>query len=166
MINRKNKIPFRCKRFYFQAFLCFALHYVALAQDEYQMLNTKIAYQATMVKNNVEVNNTTPNEQVGNKTIAKECLAIENGISLKSKENKRVFFIECIGKFPNNYLQVFNRWGTEVFEMKGYDNSWEGTSTGAETMGAVRKLPIGTYYYTLDLGDGESTKNGWLYITK
>ena len=29
------------------------------------------------------------------------------------------------------------------------------------------KLPVGTYYYTLDPGDGQTPpKSGWLYITR
>ena len=56
------------------------------------------------------------------------------------------FFIECIEEYPNNNLQVFNRWGTKVFEMQGYDNSWDGTSQGRATINTADRLPVGTYF--------------------
>lgn len=96
-----------------------------------------------------------------------ECLTVYNRFSYSSHKIKNVFFVECAEQYPNNYLQVYNRWGTKVFEMKGYDNSWNGSSTGIKTMGAKRKLPIGTYYYDFDLGDASHHKlSGWLYISK
>ena len=74
---------------------------------------------------------------------------------------------ESIQKYPKNFLQVFNRWGTRVYHEKGYNHNWDGSTTGLATMGSERKLPIGTYYYILDLGDGTTNqKLGWLYISK
>jgi len=94
-----------------------------------------------------------------------DCLAVYNGI--QQNESNFGFVIKCIEKYPNNYLQVFNRWGTKVYDMKGYDNTWDGLSTGVSAMGAQRKLPIGTYFYTLDLGiDKPLQKEGWIYIVK
>lgn len=39
-------------------------------------------------------------------------------------------------KFPNNTLQIFNRWGKKVFEQMNYQNNWGGEG-----------LIDGTYYY-------------------
>ncbi|MDC0008102.1 gliding motility-associated C-terminal domain-containing protein [bacterium] len=96
-----------------------------------------------------------------------ECLTVYNEFSPNGDGVNEVFFIECIDQFPNNFLQVFNRWGTKVFEMRGYDNTWEGISTGRATINTDEKLPVGTYYYTLNPGDGETkAKAGWLYISR
>jgi gliding motility-associated-like protein len=48
-------------------------------------------------------------------------------------------------------IRVFNRWGELVFESKGYGESqeWDGTRNG-------RPLPVGAYYYIIDLKDGKS----------
>ena len=77
-----------------------------------------------------------------------------------------VFFIECIENYPNNNVKVFNRWGNQVFEMDNYDNTWDGTSMGRATVSASEKLPVGTYFYLIDFGDGSEPKTGWLYITR
>jgi gliding motility-associated-like protein len=49
-------------------------------------------------------------------------------------------FIEQLGRVD---VKVFNRHGMLVFEKRGYDNLWDGTSNG-------RPLPEGSYYYIID----------------
>jgi len=96
-----------------------------------------------------------------------ECLTVFNEFSPNNDGANDTFFIECIDQYPNNTLQVFNRWGIKVFEMRNYDNTWDGTSTGRATINESEKLPVGTYYYTLEPGDGTtSPKAGWLYISR
>ena len=94
------------------------------------------------------------------------CLTIYNEFSPNGDGVNETFRIDCIDQYPNNYLKVVNRWGNLVYEKNGYDNSWDGTSTGRATINADRKLPVGTYYYVLDLGDGTAPKKGWLYINR
>ncbi|NER17328.1 gliding motility-associated C-terminal domain-containing protein [Spongiivirga citrea] len=73
--------------------------------------------------------------------------------------------IENITLFPNNNVQLFNRWGHEVFSAKGYSNNWEGTSTSKHVIGIGSKLPVGTYYYVIDLGQERTSRlAGWIYI--
>jgi gliding motility-associated-like protein len=49
------------------------------------------------------------------------------------------------------HVQVFNRWGEPVFESKGYggSNEWDGTRNG-------KPMPVGTYYYIINVDDGKS----------
>ncbi|WP_165819402.1 gliding motility-associated C-terminal domain-containing protein [Flagellimonas aquimarina] len=62
--------------------------------------------------------------------------------------------------FPSNKLEVFDRYGNSVFEMQGYDSSWDGT-------GSSGNLPKGTYFYILDLnGDGVEIVKGWIQIIR
>jgi len=96
-----------------------------------------------------------------------DCLTVYNEFSPNNDGANEVFFIECIENYPDNLLQVFNRWGNKVFEMEGYNNTWDGTSSGRATISASEKLPVGTYYYTLNPRDGATEpKTGWLYITR
>ncbi len=99
--------------------------------------------------------------------IEEDCLVIYNEFSPNNDGSNEFFFIECIENYPNNFLQIFNRWGTLVYETKGYTNNWDGTSEGRVTANAQQKLPIGTYYYILLLNENqEEPKTGWLYITR
>ena len=64
-----------------------------------------------------------------------------------------VLVITNADKYPSNLLQVFNRWGKRVFEMKDYNNSWGGDN-----------LADGTYYYIFKYLD--QSYNGTLTILR
>ena len=56
-------------------------------------------------------------------------------------------------------VQIFNRYGVEVYSKSNYTNEWEGkTNSGNE-------LPDGTYYYVVSLPGG-ALKTGWVYINR
>ena len=62
--------------------------------------------------------------------------------------------------YPNNTFEVFDRYGNSVFQMNGYDSSWDGTGKNGQ-------LPKGTYFYILDLnGDGTDVIKGWIQIVR
>lgn len=71
------------------------------------------------------------------------------------------FVIPCLdtGRFPNSKVYIFNEWGTEVFYANPYKNDWEGTFSGAS-------LPVGTYFYIIDTGDGKKPLNGFLILQR
>ncbi|MFD2099281.1 gliding motility-associated C-terminal domain-containing protein, partial [Flagellimonas iocasae] len=63
-------------------------------------------------------------------------------------------------QYSNNTLEVFDRYGNSVFQMDGYDSSWDGTGKNGD-------LPKGTYFYILDLnGDGTDVVKGWIQIVR
>jgi uncharacterized repeat protein (TIGR01451 family)/gliding motility-associated-like protein len=102
----------------------------------------------------------------GSSSTSPICLSVYNEFSPNNDGVNDLFTIDCIDKYPNNVLEVFNRWGNTVYKKKGYDNTWDGTSTGRVTVNTGEKLPVGTYYYVLDLGDGSKPKKGWIYINR
>ena len=55
-------------------------------------------------------------------------------------------------------FQVFNRYGTKVFENGSYIKEWCGTNDDGD------ELISGTYYYVLDFEDGRSPIRSWIYI--
>jgi gliding motility-associated-like protein len=90
---------------------------------------------------------------------------VPQGFSPNGDGINDAYSIEGIEKYPENYLRIYNRWGTLVFEEKGYKNTWEGTSeTGIGSNG--ERLPTGTYFYILELIPGKEAKSGYLYISK
>ncbi|WP_298781021.1 tandem-95 repeat protein, partial [uncultured Polaribacter sp.] len=94
------------------------------------------------------------------------CLTIYNEFSPNGDGVNEFFKIDCIDNYPNNTLEVFNRWGNSVYTKKKYDNTWNGLSDGRVTIDQKSKLPVGTYYYVLDLGDGSEPKTGWIYLNR
>ncbi len=60
------------------------------------------------------------------------------------------FIIPCTVSYPGSSLLVFNRYGGKIFETGDYQNDWSGTYDG-------QPLPVGTYFYQLELKDGEGT---------
>jgi gliding motility-associated-like protein len=76
------------------------------------------------------------------------------------------FKIDCISRYPGNSLQVYNRWGNIVFQTKSYNNDWDGTPNGRAMVQPEDQLPVGTYYYILDLGDGSEPRTDWLYLNR
>ncbi|MGY0393213.1 PKD domain-containing protein [Bizionia sp. KMM 8389] len=99
-------------------------------------------------------------------SISPSCLKIYNEFSPNGNDKNEVFYIDCINNYPNNALEIYNRWGNLVFSMKGYDNSFRGDSNGRSVFKKDEELPAGTYYYILDLGDGSERISSWLYIAR
>lgn len=57
-----------------------------------------------------------------------------------------------IDDFPNNTVEIFNRWGMLVFNKKGYKSGeWFGDNNSGEP------LPAGPYYYVVNLNDRDKT---------
>ncbi|WP_323788147.1 gliding motility-associated C-terminal domain-containing protein, partial [Psychroserpens sp.] len=94
------------------------------------------------------------------------CLTIYNEFSPNGDGVNEAFVIDCIETFPNNKLEVYNRWGNIVYSKQGYRNDWNGTSNGRAVINGSDQLPVGTYYYVIDLGDGSEPRVGWLYINR
>ncbi len=72
-------------------------------------------------------------------------------------------YIEGIYHFPKNQLEIFNRWGRAVYSAKGYLNTWNGKSNNKYNLGNGR-LPEGTYFIFLNLGDGSEPKKSYIYL--
>ncbi|WP_343696710.1 gliding motility-associated C-terminal domain-containing protein [Flavobacterium sp.] len=86
-------------------------------------------------------------------------------------KNER-FYIQGIECYPDNTVEIYNRWGVLVFEKSGYNNEdrvFKGYSEGRTTMKQSEGLPVGTYFYILKYKDSASNpheKSGYLYINK
>lgn len=65
------------------------------------------------------------------------------------------FYIDAIDTISECFdvtmqLQIFNRWGSLIYESNDYQNDWGGESHD-NSVGAHGKVPTGTYYYILKL---------------
>jgi hypothetical protein len=56
---------------------------------------------------------------------------------------------------PETYVEIYNRWGSRVFESSDYRNDW-----------APYNVADGVYYYRIKAGCGGNEYNGWLQVLK
>lgn len=104
--------------------------------------------------------------------LAEDELEIFNGISANEDTVNDIFRIVGIENFPDNTVQIFNRWGVEVFNVEGYNNNeraFRGFSDGRITIARNQRLPAGTYYFVINYlnDDGENlSQAGFLYISE
>jgi gliding motility-associated-like protein len=73
------------------------------------------------------------------------------------------FVIVGIEKYPNNSVQIFNRWGNMVYSKQHYDNSWDGHSN-ISGLHSGNKLPSSTYFYVVKLSDGKKPLTGSIFL--
>ena len=71
-------------------------------------------------------------------------IKIPNGFSPNADGKNDVWQIDYLYQFPDNVVEVYNRWGELLFMSKGYAVPFDGKYNGKD-------LPVGTYYYIIDL---------------
>ena len=89
----------------------------------------------------------------------KYIVTIPNTITPNDDGANDVWIIDNIEHFPNHSIQVFNRNGSPVFKANDYQNDWGGKYNGND-------LPATTYYYVIDLGNGDEILKGDLSIIR
>ncbi|WP_444667014.1 T9SS type B sorting domain-containing protein [Flavobacterium columnare] len=101
-----------------------------------------------------------------------EEVVVYNHMTPNGDGDNDVFFIDGVDKFPNNSVEVYNRWGVLVYEAKGYNNNdraFRGISSGRVTIKQLEELPEGTYYYMFKYENTSGVtkeKAGYLYINR
>jgi gliding motility-associated-like protein len=58
---------------------------------------------------------------------------------------------------PTATVSIYNRYGKQIFNVKGTVTSWDGTYLG-------KKLPAGTYYYVITAKNAGQRLSGWVSI--
>ena len=97
------------------------------------------------------------------KTKTNGCVKVFNGVTPNGDTLNDYFYIECINNYPNNTVEIYNRWGVKVFETTNYDsngNVFAGYSDGRVTMDGSKVLPTGTYFYILTYEYDENGNKG------
>lgn len=91
-------------------------------------------------------------------------LRIPQGFSPNADGVGDYWVIQGLSDYPRNKLVIFNRWGNKVYTASPYLNDWDGTS--ATGLGSGEILPVGTYWYILEPGDGEEPRTGYIYLNR
>lgn len=94
------------------------------------------------------------------------CLTVYNEFSPNGDGQNEFFIIDCIENYPNNNLNIFNRYGNEVYSEVSYNNNWNGISNAKGVVNKGEPLPVGTYFYVLKIDVLNYSKSGWLYIAR
>lgn len=72
-----------------------------------------------------------------------------------------LWIVENAPAYPDNVVQLFDRWGNKVWSVEGYNNTdrvWDGKNTKGTAM------PNGTYFYIFQ--SGEAVFKGYVELTK
>jgi gliding motility-associated-like protein len=71
------------------------------------------------------------------------------------------WFIAKIEQYVNSVVEIYNRYGSKVYEQRGYNssNAWDGTNKGVP-------YPVGPYYYLISLGNGKPVFKGTVSIVR
>ncbi|MEH6681494.1 MAG: Ig-like domain-containing protein [Sediminicola sp.] len=94
------------------------------------------------------------------------CLTIFNEFSPNNDGFNDYFRIECIERYPDNKLRIYNRNGNKVYEAAGYTNDWTGIANVRGAINNGEMLPAGTYFYVLTIQELGEDRSGWLFIAK
>ncbi len=68
--------------------------------------------------------------------------------------------IQYLDSYPGVKVEVFNRYGQQVYNSTGYNTPWDGTYNG-------KPLPVGTYYYIINRNvEGAGKLSGWVVLLR
>ena len=70
-----------------------------------------------------------------------------------------LWLIENYEVYLKFHVEVFSKWGSKVFESDGYEKPWNGSNNNNE-------LPASTYYYIINLGNGDPIVSGYVVIVR
>jgi gliding motility-associated-like protein len=89
-------------------------------------------------------------------------IKIFNAVTPNGDNINDVWQIDNIDEFPKNRVMIFNRWGTKLTEITGYDNITKFWPSKDD----INKLDPSTYFYIIDLGEGGKPLKGWVELIK
>jgi heat shock protein beta len=99
-----------------------------------------------------------------------EQLFVPEGFSPDGNGINDTWHISGIERYPFNRVEIYNRWEVKVFEIDSYgnDNEWDGTpNVLTNIILGDGQVPEGTYYYIIDLGEGNrSVIKGYVYLRR
>jgi gliding motility-associated-like protein len=86
-------------------------------------------------------------------------IAVPNSFTPNNDGVNDTWNIKNINLYPKNAVKVYNRYGEKVYSSIGYGVPWDGRYGGKD-------LPTGTYYYIIDLKNGNKVLSGDVTIIR
>ncbi|WP_181885125.1 lectin-like domain-containing protein [Pontibacter diazotrophicus] len=73
-------------------------------------------------------------------------IVVPNAFSPNGDGVNETWEVETLEDYPDARVEVFDRWGTRIYEKVRYINEWNGTYKG-------QPLPVSTYFYVITLSE-------------
>lgn len=99
---------------------------------------------------------------------AVDVLTLDNYLVTANNDgiNDALIIPELAG-YPENLVQVYDRYGIKVFEKENYTDEFKGFSNQNNVIFSKEKgLPVGVYFYTVDLPRENLYFQGFLYLAR
>ncbi|MEO8532317.1 MAG: gliding motility-associated C-terminal domain-containing protein, partial [Flavobacterium sp.] len=99
-------------------------------------------------------------------------IKVLNAFSPNGDSKNARFYIQGLECYPENTVEIYNRWGVLIFDIDHYNNEdrvFKGFSEGRTTVKQSDGLPVGTYFYILkykDIASNSHELTGYLYLNK
>ncbi len=90
---------------------------------------------------------------------------VYNGFTPNGDNINDEWVIDFINLYPDNKVEIYNRWGQLVYRSNSYNNEsnvWRGDNNIA----GKEPLADDTYFYVIDLGDGSPVIKGFVVINR
>ncbi|TLP80975.1 gliding motility-associated C-terminal domain-containing protein [Maribacter sp. ACAM166] len=100
--------------------------------------------------------------------LSREVLSLDNYIvSVNDDGVNDSFFIPELEDLGTNLVQIYDRYGLKVFEMANYIDEFAGFSNlNNVPFSSEKGLPIGVYFYTIYISEGDLNYQGFLYLAR
>ena len=86
-------------------------------------------------------------------------LDVSTGFTPNGDGTNDLWSIGDMSLYPFVEVTVMNRWGKQIFYSEGYNEPWDGTYKG-------EVLPMGSYFFIIDLNEGTDPTTGAVTILK
>jgi len=86
-------------------------------------------------------------------------LDVSTGFTPNGDGTNDLWSIGDMSLYPFVEVTVMNRWGEQIFYSEGYNEPWDGTYKG-------EVLPMGSYFFIIDLNEGTDPTTGAVTILK
>lgn len=86
-------------------------------------------------------------------------LIIPNAFSPNGDGVNDLWKVRGLETYPDAVVSIFNRYGQSILKQKGISVAWDGKRNG-------QSLPIGTYYYMIELNNGYAPVSGSILLIR
>ncbi len=109
-------------------------------------------------------NDGTPDRLDQDKCYGEDELILYEGFSPNNDGDNDTYNIPWLTQFTKVSIEIFNRWGNVVYKQSKYENNWNGESNVGFSIG--EELPVGTYYYIIQVHDINKKFTGYIYLNR